>query len=61
MGRASSQCLAVGLSTQQGPAGRWNRLLLVIGPWEVISSKQMFKVIRAFGSSDSRMREFLGE
>ena len=49
--RTSSQCLAIGLST----AARTCRLLLAAGPWEVvISSRQIFKVTRAFGSSSSR-------
>ena len=59
MDRASSQCLVIGLSTA---ARRWHRLLLVAGPWEVvISSRQIFKVTRAFVSSNSRVHEFPGE
>ena len=51
MGRASCQCLVIGLSTE---ARRWHRLLLVAGPWEVvISSRQIFKLTRAFGISSS--------
>ena len=46
---------SLGSQQQQGPAGRWHRLLLVAGPWEVvISSRQNCKVTRAFGSSNSR-------
>ena len=53
---------SLGSQQQQGPAGRWHRLLLVAGPWEVvISSRQIFKVTRAFGSSNSRVHEFPGE
>ena len=61
MGRASSQCL-LGSQQQQELAERWHRLLLVSGPWKVVmSSRQIFKVTRAFGSSSSRVREFPGE
>ena len=53
---------SLGSQQQQGPAGRWNRLLLVAGPWEVvISSRQIFKVTRAFGSRQSRVHELPGE
>ena len=59
MGRANNHCLVIGLSMA---AGRWHRLLLVSGPWEmVINSRQIFKVTRAFGSSKSRVPEFPGE
>ena len=52
---------SLGSQQQQGPAGRWHRLLLVAGPWEVvISSRQIIKVTRAFGRSSSRVREFPG-
>lgn len=58
MGRASSQCLVIGLSTE---ARRWHRLLLVAGPWEVVmSSRQIFKLTRAFGISSSRVCELPG-
>ena len=47
---------------QQGSAGRWHWLLLVAVPWEVImSSRLIYKVTRAFGSSSSRVCEFPGE
>ena len=29
---------SLGSSQQQGPAGRWHRLLLVAGPWEVATT-----------------------
>ena len=46
MGRASSQCLVIGLSTE---ARRWHRLLLVAGPWEVVMSlRQIYEVPRTF-------------
>ena len=35
MGRAYSQYLVAGSLQWQGPMERWNRLLLVAGPWEV--------------------------
>ena len=62
MGRASSQCLVVGLSI----AARTCRKVAQAAPscraWEVIiSSRQIFKVTRAFGSSNSRVCEFPGE
>ena len=39
--------------------GRWHRLFLVVGPWEVVmSSRQILKVTKTFGSSGSRVREF---
>ena len=62
MGRASSQCLVVGLSTAARTCRKVAMLLLVAGPWEVVmSSRQIYKVIRAFGSSSSRVCEFPGE
>ena len=33
----------LGSSQQQGPAGRWHRLLLAAGPWEVAMSLGRFK------------------
>ena len=49
----------LGSQQQRGLAGRWHRLFLVAGPWEVVVSlKQMYEVPRAFGSgsgSDSGM------
>ena len=35
MGSASSQCLVTGSLTDAWTMGRWNRLLLVAGPWEI--------------------------
>ena len=49
MGRASSECLVIGLSIAQGPAGRLHRLHLFSGPCVMIS-RQIYKVTRAFGS-----------
>ena len=50
----------LGSQQQQGPAGWWLRLLLVAGPLEVVmSSRQIYKVTGAFGSS--RVCEFPGE
>ena len=52
----------LGSQQQQGPSGSWHILLLVAGPSEVVmSSRQIYKVTRAFGSSSSRVHEFLGE
>ena len=52
----------LGSQRQLAPAGRWHRLLLAAGPWEVvISSRQIFKVTRAFGRSNSQVSEFPGE
>ena len=51
-----------GSQQQQGHAGRWHRLLLVAGPWEVvICSRQIFKLTRSFCRSSSRVHEFPGE
>ena len=62
MGRASSQCLVVELSTAARTCRRCHWLLLVARPWEVVmSSRQIYKVSRAFGSSSSRVCEFPGE
>ena len=53
---------SLGSQEQQGPAARWHRLLLVSRPWEVVmSSRQIYKVSRALGSSSSRVHEFPGE
>ena len=62
MGRASSQCLVAGLLTAARSTGRWCRILLVAGPWEVIMSlRQIDKVPRAFVSGKSIVCEFQGE
>ena len=62
MGRASRQCLVAQFSTAAGTCREWHRLLLVAGPWEVVmSSSQICKVSRTFGSSSSRVCEFPGD
>ena len=61
VGPAASAWL-LGSQQKQVSTGRWHMLLIVSGPWEVvISSRQVFKVARAFGSSNSRVCEFQGE
>ena len=42
MSRASSQYLVPGHLMVASPAGRWYRLLLVAGPWEVVKSLGRF-------------------
>ena len=80
MGRASSQCLVIGLSTAARTCRKVALAILNLvfqlilcfffligwfpsaGPWEVVmSSRQTFKLTRAFGSSSSRVHEFPGE
>ena len=53
---------SLGAQQQQEVAGRLHWLLLVAGPWEmVMSSRQIYKVSREFGSSSSMVSEFSGE
>ena len=63
MGRASSQCLVAGVSTAARTCRNLAQAAPVAGPWEVVmSSRQNYKVTRAFGSSSSsRVREVPGE
>ena len=62
MGRASSWCLFTGLSTA---ARTCKKLALTTpsfrAPEVVMSSRQIYRVSRAFGSSSSRVHEFPGE
>ena len=53
---ASSQSLVVELSTVARTSRKMSQLLLVAGPQEVvISSRQIYKVTRAFVRSNSRI------
>ena len=63
MGRASHPCLVIGLSTVARTCRKVAQAAPVAGPWEVVmSSRQNYKVTRAFGSSSSsRVREVPGE
>ena len=52
----------LGSQQQQRSSGRWHRLLLVAGPWEVVMSlRQIYGVPRTFGSGSGRVCEFPGE
>ena len=54
--------MVIGLSIAARTCRKVARLLLVSGPWEVvISSRQIFKLTRAFSSSHSRVHECPGE
>ena len=58
----ADNALSLGSEQQQGPTGRWHRLLLVAGTWEVImTSRQIYEVTRPFSSSSSSVCEFPGE
>ena len=62
MGRASSQCLVAELSTATRTYRKVAQATPVCKALEmVISSKQIFNVTRAFGSSSSRVHELPGE
>ena len=62
MDRFSSQCLVVGLTTEARTYRKVAQATPSCRSWEVvISSRQIFKVTRAFGSSHSRVREFPSE
>ena len=53
---------SLGSEQQQGHAGRWHRLLLVAGPWEVVMGlRQIYEVPRAFNGGSGRVCEFPGE
>ena len=59
MDKASSQCLVIGLSTAARTYRKVSQATPSCRAWEVvISSRQIFKVTRAFGSSRSRVHEF---
>ena len=62
MGRAGSQCLVSGLLTAARTCRKVCRILPVSGSWEVVMSlRQIYKVLGAFGSGSSRVCEFSGE
>ena len=59
MGKAGCQCLVAGLLKAARSTGRWCRILLVAGPWEVIISfRWIYEVPRAFVSGSGRVCEF---
>ena len=62
MGRANSPYLVTGLSTAARNCGKVAQATPSCRPWLVVmSSRHIYKVSRAFGSSSSRVREFPGE
>lgn len=53
---------SLGSQQKQRPIGRWYRLLLFAGPWEVVmGSRRICKMTREFGHSCSSVCELQGE
>ena len=61
VGRASSQCLVIGLSIAARSCRKVAQATPSCRALGIDSSRQIFKVTRAFGSISSRVCEFLGE
>ena len=62
MGRASSQCQVAGLLTAARTCRKMVQATPGLGLWAVVMIlRQIYEVLRAFGSGSSRVCEFPGE